>query len=76
LGKFRIPRPVGVGEDWPNLADGTFALWLTPSPGPLNADSWRSTPWAINALERLPAAQLELLFQMCLNPCIGLSEED
>jgi hypothetical protein len=76
LGNFRIPGPVGVGEDWPNLADGTLALWLTTSPGPLNADSWRSTPWAINALERLPAAQLDFLFQMCLNPCIGLSEED
>lgn len=77
MANYRYPGPIS-GDIWPGvLQNGTLALTLMPPPGPICSEA---EPYAEAALAKKPEQRAEPdlshLFTSCLNPEMGLSDED
>jgi hypothetical protein len=71
---YRFPGPV-CGEEQPgSLRDGTLTLWRTPPPGPVCASSSLVKSIAPKRTNAVP--DLSFLFRQCLNPVMGISDDD
>ena len=74
---YRIPGPICVERQPWSIKDGTFALTLTPPPGPVCAYSpLFPTIFLLSLPARTTTPDLRFLFSQCLNPETGLSEAD
>ncbi|MFT3717327.1 N-acetylmuramidase family protein [Pseudorhodoferax sp.] len=69
---FRIPGPVCVEDLTWSIRDGTSALWSTPTPGPVCLDA----SWSAAVRREIAQADLGMLFRSCLNPLVGLTDDD